>query len=105
MTPRYVVFGGPGAAYAVAAEDGDPDGAGGAVLIGFLDADDGWEDVRARLATRQGYLGSRLYRGEDRVVAVVRWSSPLMYARALREPEIAEAIGALPGAPALYLRT
>jgi hypothetical protein len=38
-------------------------------------------------------------------VAVVRWSSPLMYARALKDAEIVGAIAALPFArePALYL--
>jgi hypothetical protein len=56
--------------------------------------------VRALLAARQGYLGARLYRSDGptgfRFVAVVRWSSPLMYARALQQPEIADAAAALP---------
>ena len=63
--------------------------------------------MRELLAPRQGYLGSRLHRGAAggfRFVAVVRWSSPLMHARALREPEIAEAVAALPSPGALYLR-
>ena len=109
----------PGAGlYEIDDEDGEPGGAGGVLLIcpyavpvgeedRFATA---WSAVRELLAPRQGYLGSRLHRstGTDgfRFVPVVRWSSPLMHARALREPEIAEAIAALPfpGRPALYLR-
>jgi hypothetical protein len=99
------------AAYDVVHEDGDPDGAGGAVLIAPLDGDDElvaeWEAVRGQLAGRQGYLGSRLHRSagaaEFRFVALVRWSSPLMYARTLRQPAAEQALAALPSAPALYL--
>jgi hypothetical protein len=103
--------------YETAYEDGEPDGVGGAVLIWPFEVPDGaeerlvaaWERVHELLATRQGRLGTRLYRSVDsgrfRFVAVVRWSSPLMYARALREPAIGAAIAALPfaGRPAMYL--
>jgi hypothetical protein len=70
------------------------------VLVAYPDAG-AWEPFRALLAPRQGYLGSRLYRAEDGDVALVRWSSPLMYARALREPEIGAAAEGLDAA--LYL--
>jgi hypothetical protein len=102
----------PGAAaYDVVHEDGDPDGAGGAVLIAPFDGDDElvarWEALREQLAGRQGYLGSRLHRSagaaEFRFVALVRWSSPLMYARTLRQPATEQALAALPHEPALYL--
>lgn len=105
------------AVYDVVREDGDPDGAGGAVLFDFFAAPAGdderfaasWERLRALFAPRQGYLGARLHRSLGpagfRFVAVVRWSSPLMYARTLQQPDVQEAIGALAcaGRPALYL--
>ena len=84
----------PGDGYDVVHEDGDPDGAGGVVLVEPYDvppADDdrflaAWREAHARLATHHGYLGTRLYRGEAREdlrwVEVARWSSPLMVARA-----------------------
>ena len=70
-------------------EDGDPDGEGGVALIEWFEVPDGdddgfraaWEDQRADFARQRGYLGSRLYRTGDGYVALVRWSSPLMYAR------------------------
>jgi hypothetical protein len=89
-------------------EDGEPEQSGGVWLIACFEVPDGgdlrlgegWERVRALLAARQGYLGSRLYRSAEltsfRFVAVVRWSSPLMYARALQQPEITDAAAALP---------
>ena len=103
--------------YEVVREDGDPDGAGGAVLIDPFEVPAGederlmasWERLRALFAARQGYLGTRLHRSveqaEFRFVAVVRWSSPLMFARTLRQPEVEEASAAMPfpGRPALYL--
>jgi hypothetical protein len=79
--------------YDVVHEDGLPDGDGGALLIEpfevapqsdeeFLAA---WEAAHDVLARAQGYLGSRLLRSdlhaEFRFVDLVRWSSPLMYAR------------------------
>jgi Antibiotic biosynthesis monooxygenase len=90
---RFVVVA-PGPGYDVADEDGDPDGAGGVVLIEpfavppgdderFLAA---WREAHAALAAQRGYLGARLYRsaapGEPRWVEMARWSSPLMYSRA-----------------------
>jgi hypothetical protein len=95
-------------AYEVVHADGDPDQPGGVRLIAFFEVPgggderlrEGWERVRELLAARQGYLGSRLYRSAEpagsRFVAVVAWSSPLMYARALQQPEIADAAAALP---------
>jgi hypothetical protein len=78
-------------------EDGEPLGAGGVVLVAFVDDAAGWESLRELLAPRQGYLGSRLYPGG----ALVRWSSPLMWARALRDPRIGAAAAGLDAA--LYL--
>jgi len=121
VRPRFVAVGpaGPdgGDAYEVVHEDGEPEGAGGAVLIARFALPAGgddrftaaWEALRARLAPRRGYLGARLHRGvgtaEGRFVALVRWSSPLMHARTLQQPDVQEAIAALPypGRPALYL--
>lgn len=100
------------AAYEVAHEDGDPEGAGGVLLITFfagpaLESDE-WARLHAVFAARQGYLGTRLHAalGPADFCEVVRWSSPLMYARALQLPETADAIAALPfaGRAALYLR-
>jgi hypothetical protein len=107
-----------GGLYATDAEDGEPDGAGGVLLISPSEVPGGdeerfaaaWGAVQDLLAPRQGYLGSRLHRaiepGGYSFVPVVRWSSPLMYARALQQPEIERAIAALPvpTQPALYLR-
>ena len=104
------------ARYEVLREDGDVDGAGGTVFVepfevrsggdeGFLA---GWERVHDLHAAQPGYLGSRLYRGAGPTdfgfVAVARWSSPLLFARAAKRPEIHEAAAALPFAshPALY---
>jgi hypothetical protein len=90
---RFVAIG-PGDGYDVVHEDGDPDGAGGVVLVEpfavppeddepFLAA---WRDAHAALASARGYLGARLCRraapGEPRWVEIARWSSPLMVARA-----------------------
>jgi len=85
---------GPGAAYEVVHEDGEPDGAGGVVLVEPYEvppADDepflaAWREAHAGLAAQRGYLGARLCRGvgpaEPRWVEIARWSSPLMVARA-----------------------
>jgi hypothetical protein len=90
---RFVAIG-PGAAYDVVHEDGDPDGAGGVVLVEPYDVppkDDerfvaAWREAHAALAAHRGYLGARLYRSVAptalRWVEVARWSSPLMVARA-----------------------
>jgi len=104
--------------FEVVREDGDLDGAGGVVLISPFEVPAGederfvagWNAVRELFAARQGYLGARLHRSlgvsDFRFVAVVRWSSPLMFARALQQPEIERAIARMPfaGRPALYLR-
>jgi len=54
----------------------------GALLIVELDprALDAWERAIHAFTPRQGFLGAELHDGP---VAVVRWSSPLMYARAI----------------------
>ena len=90
---RFVVVA-PGSCYEIAHADGDPDGAGGVVLVEpfavppgedqrFLAA---WREAHATLAAQRGYLGARLYRraapGEPRWIEMARWSSPLMYSRA-----------------------
>jgi heme-degrading monooxygenase HmoA len=62
-----------------------------------------WEAVRAVLSARRGYLGAQLLESPDaRFVAVVRWSSPLMYARAVREEGDLIAALPFPGSAALY---
>jgi heme-degrading monooxygenase HmoA len=63
----------------------------------------GWHGVRDALATQRGYLGSRLHRSDDadlRFVNVARWSSPLMFARALNA---VDATTPFTSYPALYL--
>jgi hypothetical protein len=103
--------------YETVHEDGDHDGAGGAVLIDPFEVDVSGDDefvtacaaMLGQLERRQGYLGSRLYRSSGpatfRFVHLVRWSSPLMFARALADPAAAAAIAAVPftSRPALYL--
>jgi hypothetical protein len=101
--------------YAVVDEDGRPEDAGGVVLITFSEVpageDDGFLAARERLhellAARQGYLGSRLHRSLEPAdfafVDVMRWSSPLMFARALQQPEIARTAASTGGHRALYL--
>jgi hypothetical protein len=84
----------PGGRYEVVDEDGDPDGAGGVVVIepfavppgdddAFLAA---WREAHAVLAARPGYLGARLWRGVaaagPRWIEMARWSSPLLFSRA-----------------------
>ena len=118
VRPRYVALGpaaggASGEPHELVWEEGAPEGAGGVLLIEpfavpaggeepFLA---GWDVLRERFAARRGYLGAQLYRGPDRFVAVVRWSSPLMYARTLQQQEVRDAVAALPfpGRPALYL--
>jgi heme-degrading monooxygenase HmoA len=103
--------------YEVAREDGTADVAGGVLLINPFEvppeADErflaGWDRARAVLARQRGYLGTRLHRSagpaDFRFVNVARWSSPLMFSRALARPEFADAAQAIPFAshPALYL--
>ena len=92
---------------------GAPDGAGGVLLIVAFDVPAGeddrflaaWEAVRERFSARRGYLGAQMLRSRDgRFVAVVHWSSPLMYARTVRGE--GDVIAALPFASdaALYVR-
>jgi heme oxygenase (mycobilin-producing) len=102
-----------GAAHEVAYEDGDPDGAGGVVLIepfSVAPGDDerftaAWHGAREALDGQRGRLGTRLHRavapGPFRYVAVARWSSPLAYAKGVAA---AGEAGRVPFAsqPALY---
>jgi heme oxygenase (mycobilin-producing) len=103
--------------YEVMREDATPDVEGGVVLINPFEVPDGeddrflagWDLARDALAQQRGYLGTRLHRGlgpaDFRFVNVARWSSPLMFARALARPEFQEAARAIPfpSHPALYL--
>jgi hypothetical protein len=104
--------------YEVASEHGRPDVDGGVVRIEpFVvpgEADDerfcaAWERLRSALAQQRGYLGSRLHRSTGparfRFVDVARWSSPLMFARALQLADVRQAVEAMPYAshPALYV--
>ncbi len=64
-----------------------------------------WEPVREVFAARQGYVGAQVLRDPDgRFVAVVHWSSPLMYDRAVRAE--GDLIAAMPfaGQAALYIQ-
>ena len=66
------------------------------------------ERIREAWSGCRGQLGMRRYRdagdADFRFVEVTRWSSPLMYARALREPAVAAALaGRFTGRAALYL--
>lgn len=102
--------------YDVVREDGTPDVEGGAVLINPFEAPDdqderflaGWDRARDVLRQQRGYLGTRLHRSvvpaDFRFVNIARWSSPLMFARALELPELQQAARAMPFAshPALY---
>jgi hypothetical protein len=87
---------------AVPAED-----AGGVLLIAAFDDDRflaDWPAVREVLSARQGYIGDRVLDAADgRFAAVVRWSSPLMYARTVRAE--GDLIASLPSAThaALYI--
>ena len=103
--------------YDVVRADGTPDVAGGVVLVNPFEVPEGdderflagWERAREALTLQRGYLGRRLHRSagpaDFRNVEIARWSSPLMFARAMAEPGFQEAARALPFAshPALYL--
>jgi heme-degrading monooxygenase HmoA len=105
--------------YEVVRVDGRPDVTGGVVLINPFevptDADEqfltGWDRARAVFAQQQGYLGTRLHRSAApaafRFVTIARWSSPLMFARALKRREFQHAAAAMPypSHPALYTPT
>ena len=93
---------------------GGPDEEGGVLLIVPFEVPAGgderfltaWQSVPAVFATRRGYLGAQLLPSPDtRFVAVVHWSSPLMYARAVREEGDLIAALPFPGQPALYIRS
>jgi DNA-binding transcriptional ArsR family regulator len=110
-TPVRAVVPSRSGVYEVVHADGAPDGREGVTLInpfevpGGLDERflAGWHGVRDALATQRGYLGTRLHRGETadlRYVNVARWSSPLMFARALRSVDTATPFVSH---PALYL--
>jgi heme oxygenase (mycobilin-producing) len=102
--------------YDVVYEDGTPDDPGGVILINPFEvpAGDeerflaGWDAARELLASHRGYLGTRLHRSlaaaSFRFVNVARWSSPLMFSRAVQRPEFQQAAAALTFAshPALY---
>jgi hypothetical protein len=92
---------------------GAPDDAGGVLLIVPFEVpagEDGrflaaWEAVREVFAARRGYIGAQLLRSADaRFVAVVHWSSPLMYARTLRAEGDLIAALPFPAQAALYVR-
>jgi heme-degrading monooxygenase HmoA len=103
------------ALYDVVHEDGAPAGSGGAVLINPFAVPAGqdeefvagWRRARDALAGQPGYLGTRLHRSagpaDFRFVNLARWSSPLMFARAIGRPEF-QATAQMPFAshPALY---
>jgi heme oxygenase (mycobilin-producing) len=102
--------------YEVVHEDGTPDREGGVIRINHVEVPAGedarfmagWERTRAALASERGYLGTRLHRSvgaaDFRFVDFARWSSPLMFARALQRPESQAAGSAMSYAahPALY---
>jgi heme-degrading monooxygenase HmoA len=102
------------AAYEIAYEDGDPDGAGGVVRIEPFAVAPGederfaaaWHAAAEALAGQRGRLGARLLRAVApapfRYVAVTRWSSPLAHAKGVAA---AGEAGRVPYAshPALYL--
>jgi hypothetical protein len=92
---------------------GAPDGEGGVLLIVPFEVPAGeddrflaaWEAVREVFSARRGYLGAQLLPSPDaRFVAVVHWSSPLMYARSVREDGDVIAALPFPGQAALYVR-
>jgi hypothetical protein len=100
-----------GGGYEVVHEDGEPDGREGVTLVNPFEVPAGederflagWHGVREALASRRGYLGTRLCRDDGagfRFVNLARWSSPLMFARALGEVDVGLPFASHPG---LYL--
>jgi len=93
--------------YEVVHEDGVPDGDGGVILINPFEVPaghdesflTGWNRARELLATQRGYLGTRLHRSlaaaSFRFVNVARWSSPLMFSKAVQQPEFQDAAAAM----------
>jgi len=107
---------GRGGRYDPVGEHGTPDGDGGVLEVAAYPAAPGlvaaWDAVQRTLGTHRGHLGARLYsavEGEPAaalaLVTLTRWSSPLMVARARREPAVRDAEQTLPApaAGALYL--
>jgi heme oxygenase (mycobilin-producing) len=102
--------------YEIAREHATPDVEGGVVLINPFEVPDGeeerflagWDRAWELLARQRGYLGTRLHRSigaaDFRFVEIARWSSPLMFARALKRPDVQAAAQAIPfrSHPALY---
>jgi heme-degrading monooxygenase HmoA len=113
----YVVVG-EGDEYEPVFEHGEPDGDGGTVLVNAfaVPADDderflaSWHEARELLSRHHGYLGTRLHRAAEpsrfRYVNIARWSSPLMFSRAVRDPDFQRVAGAMgyESYPALYER-
>jgi heme oxygenase (mycobilin-producing) len=114
---RAMPFPGRPALYEIVHEDGAVDDAGGVIPINAFEAPaeadapflDGWRRAREALAGQRGYLGTRLHRALRadaalRFVNVARWSSPLMFSRAVGRPEFREVSAAMPFAShtALY---
>ena len=112
----YVVIA-PGDGYEVVRDEGVVDGPGGAVFVNPFEvapADDArfleaWDAAREPLERCHGFLGRRMHRATGdaalRFVNVGRWSSPLMLQRAMRTPDVQQAVEAIefPSHPALYL--
>lgn len=102
--------------YEVVHDEGATDGRDGVVLINPFevppDADErfvaGWHQAREFLTRQQGCLGTRLHRSagpaDFRFVNIARWSSPLMFARAVQQPAFQASAGTPPfqSHPALY---
>lgn len=102
--------------YEVVRDDGTPDVQGGVVLINPFEVPNehderflvGWDRARDVLARQRGYLGTRLHRSlgpaDLRFVDIARWSSPLMFAKALARPDFRQqAAQAMPYASHLAL--
>ena len=104
----YVTLGEAEEGYEVIREEGMLDADGGVLLIKPFEVpageDDaflaGWDAARATLAQQQGYLGARLHRAtgpaDFRFINLARWSSPLMFSRALQREEFRAAAEAIP---------
>jgi heme oxygenase (mycobilin-producing) len=102
--------------YEVVHEDGVPDGTQGVVLVNPFEVPSGeeerfvagWTRVRDMLAPQRGYLGTRLHRAvgraDFRFVNIARWSSPLMFSRAIGRADVRQATAVMPftSHPALY---
>ena len=102
--------------YEAVHDDGTPDGTQGVTLIDPFEVPpeederflSGWERARRVLAVQRGYLGTRLHRSlgpaDFRFVNIARWSSPLMFAKAVGQPAFQDAAAGVPfpSHPALY---